>query len=194
MNAFVEECRREWKRLGVPDQVADEMAVDLAADLEEAASDGVSATDVLGSGALDPRSFAATWATERGVVPAGPNRRRSRSASVALAAFLTLAVLVMIGASVAILTADSDSRLAVPDGEPFRIVAPPPPANISPVTFPVPPRLVVTPDGLWMTVGEAAEESIDPVGWALLIVGLIGIVPASLLWASWARPRPPTPA
>jgi hypothetical protein len=33
---FVDECRSEWKRLGVPDAVANEMAADLAADLQEA--------------------------------------------------------------------------------------------------------------------------------------------------------------
>ena len=194
MNAFVDECRREWKRLGVPDQIAHEMAEDLAADLEEAESDGASAVDVLGSGALDPRSFAATWATERGVVPARPSEGRSRRrASVALAAFVTLAVIAMIGASIAILTTNSDARLAGPDGTPIRIVAPPPPANVSRSTFPVPTRLVIAPDQIRI-MGQDASESIDPVGWALLVVGLIGIVPASLLWASWARPRPPTTA
>ena len=31
MNEFIEECRREWRRLGVPDPIANEMAADLAA-------------------------------------------------------------------------------------------------------------------------------------------------------------------
>jgi hypothetical protein len=65
---FVEECRREWKRLRVPGTIADEMAGDLAADLAEAEADGASAEDVLGSGASDPRGFAAAWASERGIV------------------------------------------------------------------------------------------------------------------------------
>jgi hypothetical protein len=43
MTAFVEECRREWKRLGVPDLLAEEMATELEADLAEAEADGVSA-------------------------------------------------------------------------------------------------------------------------------------------------------
>ncbi len=68
MSEFVEECRREWKRLGVPDPIAGEMAADLAADLAEAEADGVSAEQVLGSGAFDPRGFAASWASERGVI------------------------------------------------------------------------------------------------------------------------------
>jgi hypothetical protein len=48
MSTFVEECRREWKRLGVPDLMADEMATDLEADLAEAQADGVSAAEILG--------------------------------------------------------------------------------------------------------------------------------------------------
>ena len=36
MSDFVEQCRREWKRLGVPDPLAEEMATDLATDLGEA--------------------------------------------------------------------------------------------------------------------------------------------------------------
>jgi hypothetical protein len=69
---FIEECRREWRRLRVPDPVADDMAADLAADLEEAEADGASAEEVLGTGASDPRSFAASWAAERGVIPPAP--------------------------------------------------------------------------------------------------------------------------
>jgi hypothetical protein len=72
VSEFVEECRREWKRLGVPDPIAGEMAADLAADLAEAEVDGVSAEQVLGSGAFDPRAFAASWASERGVVGPSP--------------------------------------------------------------------------------------------------------------------------
>ena len=66
MPAFIEECRYEWKRLGVPDSMADEMATELEADLAEAEADGVSAAEILGES--DPRRFAATWATERGLV------------------------------------------------------------------------------------------------------------------------------
>ncbi len=67
MIEFVEECRREWKRLGVPDPVANEMALDLTADIEEAEADGGSAEDVLGNSLFDPRRFAAAWASARGV-------------------------------------------------------------------------------------------------------------------------------
>lgn len=77
MPAFIEECRYEWKRLGVPDSLADEMAAELEADLAEAEADGVSAAEMLGES--DPRRFAATWARERGLVPEpAPQQRRRR--------------------------------------------------------------------------------------------------------------------
>src|SRR6266498_1628382 len=75
VSQFVEECPREWKRLRVPDSVANEMAADLAADLKEAEAEGASAEDVLGSGAFDPRAFAGSWAGERGVIQAPPLQR-----------------------------------------------------------------------------------------------------------------------
>lgn len=76
MSTFVDECRREWRRLGVPDSMAEEMASELEADLAEASADGVSATEVLGES--DPRRFAANWASARGLVPDGPPRPRRR--------------------------------------------------------------------------------------------------------------------
>jgi hypothetical protein len=76
MPAFIEECRYEWKRLGVPDAMADEMAAELEADLAEAEADGVSAAEILGES--DPRRFAATWATERGLVSQPPQKKRKR--------------------------------------------------------------------------------------------------------------------
>ena len=47
MSDFVEQCRLEWRRLGVPDALAEEMATDLAADLTEAAAEGVTAEESL---------------------------------------------------------------------------------------------------------------------------------------------------
>ena len=74
MSDFVEQCRREWRRLNVPDPLAEEMAADLASDLREAEADGVSAEEFLGSSAFDARSFAASWAAERGIIPAPAGR------------------------------------------------------------------------------------------------------------------------
>ena len=95
MNEFVEECRREWRRLGVPDPIAREMAADLEADLEEARADGVAPEEVLGRGAFDPRSFAAAWASERGVSRPGRAGSRLSGASLlvaALAAFVAVTI------------------------------------------------------------------------------------------------------
>jgi hypothetical protein len=76
MKGFVEECRLEWRRLGVPDLLADEMAADLEADLAEAETDGVAAAEFLGES--DPRRFAATWARERGLVSEIPPKQKTR--------------------------------------------------------------------------------------------------------------------
>ena len=102
MSAFVEECRREWKRLGVPELLAEEMSTDLEADLAEAQADGVSAAEILGES--DPRRFAATWASERGLVPDRPPQKKSRkwlwiALAVVLAVFIALPALALIGTS-----------------------------------------------------------------------------------------------
>ncbi len=103
MIRFVKECRREWRRLGVPDAVADEMAEDLAADLEEAQAEGVALEDVLGGGASDPRSFAASWATERGVTRATSGSFRARrKPPIAAALAVLLIAAVVAGAAVVI--------------------------------------------------------------------------------------------
>jgi hypothetical protein len=91
MNAYVDECRREWKRLGVPDLLAEEMAVELESDLAEAEADGVSAAEMLGES--DPRRFAATWATERGLVAEPPPKRKRRVWIWVLATFILFVLL-----------------------------------------------------------------------------------------------------
>jgi hypothetical protein len=102
MTAFVEECRQEWRRLGVPDLLADDMATELETDLADAEADGVSAAEILGES--DPRRFAATWASERGLVaePPAPKKTRNRFWIWVLlgvvAGFLLLGVLLGIGA------------------------------------------------------------------------------------------------
>ena len=113
MNAFVEECRREWKRLRVPGSIADEMASDLAADLEEAEADGASAQDVLGSGAADPRAFAAAWATERGLVR--PRRRRRFSLRWVILGVLAFLVLLIAVVTAGVIVASS-GRSSAPRG------------------------------------------------------------------------------
>jgi hypothetical protein len=65
MSDVVRECKRTWRRLGVPRDVAAEMAADLEADLAAAAQEDLRPEGLVGP---DPRAFAAAWATERGVV------------------------------------------------------------------------------------------------------------------------------
>jgi PASTA domain len=118
MTAFVEECRREWKRLGVPDSIADEMASELDADLTEASADGVSAAEILGES--DPRRFAASWASARGLALEGhpQPRRRRRYVWWILAAVLLLLVTIMIGgvllASVGTVTTSTAIQVQLP--------------------------------------------------------------------------------
>jgi hypothetical protein len=98
VNEFVDQCRREWKRLGVRAAVADDMAAELAADLEE----GVSPEEVLGSDAADARSFAATWASECGVIP-----RRTRNPRVIVPVAAAALALVALAGAVVMATASS---------------------------------------------------------------------------------------
>jgi hypothetical protein len=60
----VRKCKRAWRRLGVPREVADEMAAELEADLNAAEEAGVSPDRYVG---LDPVSFAIKWAEARAV-------------------------------------------------------------------------------------------------------------------------------
>ena len=107
---FVSECRHEWRRLGVGDAVANEMAAELAADLDEAAAEGISAPEVLGQAAFDPRAFASAWATERGVTRPHPTRSRLLPRPTKLVA--VVALLVGIGAGVAMLSYQSGATAA----------------------------------------------------------------------------------
>jgi hypothetical protein len=93
MPAFIEECRYEWKRLGVPESMADEMAAELEADLAEAEADGVSAAEMLGES--DPRRFASNWARERGLVADAPPKK-SRKRWLWVAAFVLALVFVVV--------------------------------------------------------------------------------------------------
>jgi hypothetical protein len=178
VNPFVEECRREWKRLRVPDPVADEMAAELAADLAEAEAEGASAEDVLGSGAADARWFAASWAAERGVIPARPARR-----VLMLAAIAAVTVIAVVGAALAIFTSPRDSA---PSSFPSRAVwvaaAP------TPVREPVPEVTMWVPSG--PVPGHDSGIDGQTVGSVLLAIGIAGMILSMLVLvrSSWARP------
>ncbi len=181
MSEFVEECRREWKRLHVPDPIANEMAADLEADLNEAEAEGVSPEEVLGSGAFDPRSFAASWAAERGVVqqPAAPvtqptpqprpRRRLGVLAVLAGSAFVGLVVLV--SAALAFGRVRTSQAIAAP--------------AIRRVPFPLFPRGRVGP----LDVRSASSLPIGAIGLLVLFVLLVGIVglilTTVLVWRPW---------
>ena len=104
MSDFVEQCRSEWKRLAVPDPLAEEMAADLASDLRDAEAEGVSAEEYLGSSVFDPRSFAASWAAERGVIPVPPSRGNARRRPLIFVVFTALAGIALVVTALLLLT------------------------------------------------------------------------------------------
>jgi hypothetical protein len=190
VNDFVEQCRREWKRLRVPDSVANEMATELDADLKDAEAEGVSTADLLGNAATDPRSFAASWADERAVIPPR-SAVRLPSRSLMLAAIVALTVTTAIGAALVLFASPQASApraairvLPVPEGAP------------TPVRLTVLPP--ISPDGsgaIWVGHGgdvppapvSGSGVEIHTAGSILLIFGIVGVI-ASLLvlfWSFW---------
>jgi hypothetical protein len=174
MNDFVEQCRREWRRLGVADPLAEEMAADLASDLEEAEAEGVSATEYLGASASDPREFAASWATERGIIPGPSGREKGRRAPLALVAFTALAAIAVLVAALLLAT-----------GEPKVSLTTRTTASHLP-TLPGGPAL---PSG---TVHRVQASAAAPVEWILLFVAISALGFSAWLWLRWGRSRPPT--
>jgi len=122
MTAFVEECRREWKRLGVPDLLAEEMATELESDLAEAEADGVSAAEMLGES--DPRRFAAAWAHERGLITEPVPKRSRKRLWIGLAVALLLLLLIVLPA-LALVGFGSGSISTVESSQPVRSVVVP---------------------------------------------------------------------
>jgi hypothetical protein len=165
VNDFVEQCRREWRHLRVPDAVANEMAADLEADLAEAEADGASPEEVLGNSVFDPRSFAASWAAERGVIPPASLPGTQAKRPLILAAIAALAVLAVTGAALAIF-ARSGSVAMVPSPRP-RLS--PPPGN-----GPLHAHLSV---------------DVRRIGATLLLVGLVGIALSAVYWFAWGDRR-----
>ncbi|MBN9623397.1 MAG: hypothetical protein J0H06_10660 [Actinobacteria bacterium] len=174
MSDFLEACRREWKRLGVPDPVAAEMAADLEADLAQAREEGVAAEEVLGSGAFDPPGFAATWARERGVIPAPAASRHPAARWAVPLAFAAFAILTALGAAAAVLAFHGADVVGVARAaSPHRLVSP-----LRDFTHPVGPP----------------AEGLRPVAVVLLVVGLAGIALTAIFWLrrsdrSWRGPR-----
>jgi hypothetical protein len=173
MNDFVEQCRREWKRLGVPDPLAEEMATDLAHDLQEAEAEGVSAEQLLGRLAFDPPSFAATWAAERGVVPEPQSRGATRRKPVSLVFLTAAAGVAFIVAAALLLTGEPKLTLNSH-------------VSRSPNLGPLPP-------GIGGQVHTASASA--PVEWIFLVLAIIALGFAARLWLNWSRSQPQaTPA
>jgi hypothetical protein len=167
VSKFIKECRREWKRLGVPDAVANEMTADLKADLEEAEAEGASREDVLGSAVFDPRSFAASWAAERGVAESPATRERLPGRSLAIAAIAALLIAV-IGVGLAMLASRSGAG----------VVAVHPAALLPRPQAGAAPGLAV----------HGRAPGIHVVGRILLTVGILGLL-STLLWSLlWPNP------
>lgn len=177
MSEFVEECRREWRRLRVPDQVAEDMAAELAADLEDAAAEGVSPETLLGRAASDPRSFATSWAVERGVIEPRATKRGSK-APLALGVVAVLAATAAIAAGVALLASPGRPSVALP--------APSKLAGLrQPIWLPAPTNAAGSPRPRlrifhWYASGSAGNQ--DTTGWILLSAGVVAVALSSLYW------------
>ena len=198
MSEFIEECRREWRRLGVPDPIANEMAADLTADLDEAEAEGGSPEDVLGNSAFDPQRFAAAWATARGVTgPSTPHRLPPWRRPVAIALTALFGVLTVI-AGLALLSGRSSSSVAfasprtIAESGPIRLFGPG-------------SRRIAIPGPLGSVVATGvAHVNAHPILWILffmVVMGVLGIgILAVLYWMPWSALRrygrhkgPPSP-
>ncbi len=167
MNEFVHECMREWQRLGVPDAVANEMAADLLADLDEAEAEGGSPEDVLGNSAFDPRRFAAAWAVARGVTgPPAPEPAPAWRSVVAIAlsvALGLLAVIALLALSVGVRSSSVSvavHRFAVTPGS-IRIFGPGPGGTV----IPGPP----------FGITHSAGGAVQLIAGLMLIIAIIGL-------------------
>jgi hypothetical protein len=175
MTDFIEQCRQEWRRLGVPDPLAEEMATDLASDLREAEAEGVSAEELLGSSVFDPRSFAASWARERGIIPAPPSRAKARRRPLALVAFTALAAVALLVAALLLATGEPKASIVM-HGKRAGLQSPP----ATPFVPPGPGHQVLH--------GNTSA----PIEWVLLFLAIAALGFAAWLWSSWGRSRPPT--
>jgi hypothetical protein len=176
MTQFVDECRKEWRHLGVPEVVANEMAADLEADLTEAQADGVTPEAVLGNDYFDAKSFAASWATARGVVsptPSLPHRFRLPSWSLAAGAAVSaaaamLGLVILVGRRVG---SESVSAAAMPRPG---------------LNRPQIPGLFI---GLHRVFVSQPGFAIVALGGALFLAGLVGLALTLWFWKPWSARR-----
>ena len=179
MSDFVEQCRQEWKRLGVPGPLAEEMATDLTTDLREAEAEGISIEELLGSSAFDPQSFAASWASERGIIPVTPTNAETRRRPVALVAFTVVAAITVLVAALLLVTGEPKVSLVATRASTHPLLLHPFPGT---GTGPVIRRTTVS------------ASAAAPIEWVLLFVALVALGFAALLWSGSRPPRAPRPA
>jgi hypothetical protein len=174
------------------------MAAELAADLKEAEAEGVSADDLLGNAVTDPRSFAASWADERGVIPLSRSTARLPTRSLMLAAIVVLTVTTAIGAAL-VLFASPHASAPAPRAALIRVL-PIPGAAPTAVRVPAPAPISADASGtVWVggdggvTLAQTSGSGVEihTVGSILLIVGIVGVI-ASLLVLLWSFRTLPT--
>lgn len=172
MSDFVEQCRAEWKRLGVPEAIAEEMAADLGSDIQEAESDGISVEELLGGSASDPRSFAASWANERGVVQTRRSQASGRRERFPLVAFTAVAAIALIVAALLLATGEPKVALVT-----HGVALPHPPGSTT--SFVPPP-------------GRVQATAAAPIEWIFLILSLLALAFSGWLWRSRSRRAQPS--
>ena len=182
MSEFVDECRREWRRLGVPEPVANEMAADLTADLEEAEAEGATPEDVLGNSAFDPRRFAAAWAIARGVTRPPSAGRLWPPRRPVVAVLSVLAAVLTIGAALGLVVGRGSTSVAFAAR---RIVTGPGSLRVVPWG---PGRMVLPrPGGGPFGWTQIAGIEVHPLAWLVLIIGIVSLgVLAVLYWSPWS--------
>ncbi|HEY1479185.1 MAG TPA: hypothetical protein VGF46_04115 [Gaiellales bacterium] len=175
MSDFVDQCRREWRRLGVPPDLADEMAAELASDLEEAEGEGISANDLLGSrSSSDARSFAASWATERGIIPSALGSAKVHRRPLVLIAFTAVAAIALLFAALALLTGQPQVSVDA--------------ARATGAHLPIPPAGGARPPGPGqLTLLHTSASA--PVEWILLFLAIVALAFAAWLWSTHNRQR-----
>lgn len=176
MSDFVEQCRREWRRLGVSEPLAEEMAADLASDLRDAEAEGISLEELLGASAFDPGAFAASWASERGIVPAPSTGGGARRRPVALVAFTVVAALTGIVAALLLATGEPKVSLVATRASHGHLV---------------PPLHGPGPGEILRTRTAVSASAAAPIEWVLLFLAIVALGFAAWIWSGQSRARMP---
>jgi hypothetical protein len=166
MSDFVEECRREWKRLGVTDSIAEEMAAELTSDIRAAEADGVSVEELLGTSASNPHAFAGSWATERGIVAMSPIQANSRHRRLALMGFTGVAAVALIIAALLLATGEPKVSLVTSRARPPHLLG-------ASASFVPPP-------------GRVQASAAEPIEWVLLCLAIVALGFCVWLWSNRA--------